>query len=159
MSPEAPAAISIRPEISDAIAAGRPVVALESTVFAHGLPGPVNLEAAARMTSAVREAGAVPAVVAILDGRLVVGLAEDEIRALADASDVAKVSIRDLAPVIASGGPGATTVAATMWTAGRTGIRVMATGGIGGVHRGGERTLDVSADLAVLSRTPVAVVC
>ena len=159
MTPEPTSRFEVRGEISDALAAGKPVVALESTVYAHGLPVPVSLDAATKMTAAVRDEGAVPAAVGILSGRIVVGLSEGEIGELAKARNVAKVGMRDLGPVTASSGRGATTVAATAWTAGRTGIRVLATGGIGGVHRGAERTFDVSADLAVLSRTPVAVVC
>ncbi len=149
----------IRPEVAAALAEGRPVVALETTVIAHGLPAPRNLEAARAMERALREAGAVPAAIGLLDGKVRVGLTPDETTHLAAAADVAKVSLRDLAPVLAQGSAGATTVAATMACAARAGIRMVATGGIGGVHRGGARSLDVSADLSELARSPVAVVC
>lgn len=149
----------IRPRIAAAIAAQRPVVALESTLITHGLPAPENLETALDLEAAVWETGAEPATIGILDGRLIVGLTEDELRRLASSEGAAKVSRRDLAAATASGAPGGTTVAATLWTAARAGIRVMATGGIGGVHRGGETSLDVSADLHELGRTRVVVVC
>jgi pseudouridine-5'-phosphate glycosidase len=145
--------------VAAAIAGGRPVVALESTVIAHGLPRPLNLETAREMEKAVREAGATPATVGVLDGKLVVGLSREQIGFLSEAENVAKVSRADLAAVLASGRPGATTVAGTMIAADFAGIRVFATGGIGGVHRGGENSLDISADLTELARTPVAVVC
>jgi pseudouridine-5'-phosphate glycosidase len=135
------------------------VVALESTLVTHGLPPPRNLEAAMRAEAAVRGRGAVPATVAIRDGRILVGLAPDELQALAIATRPTKVSTRDLAAALGRPGWGGTTVSATMIAAHHTGIRVFATGGIGGVHRGGELSLDVSADLAELARTPVAVVC
>lgn len=151
--------LDLRPAPRDALAARRPVVVLESTVFAHGLPRPQGVETALRMEEIVREAGAVPATVGLLDGRLVVGLQESEIRRLGESDDVAKVSTRDLGAVIATGGLGATTVAGTLVGARLAGIRVMATGGLGGVHRGGESSLDVSADLTELARSPVAVVC
>ena len=151
--------LDIRPEVAEALAAGRAVVALESTVIAHGLPAPRNIEAARGMAAAVRDAGAVPATVAVLDGRVRVGLSPAEVERLATADAVAKVSRRDLAAALAYQGLGATTVAATMACAARAGIRVFATGGLGGVHRGGERSLDISADLTELARSPVAVVC
>jgi len=151
--------LSVREDIAGDLAAGRPVVALESTVIAHGLPRPLNLEAAREMENAVREAGASPATVGILNGKLIVGLSPEQIAQLSEALDVAKVSRADLAPVLASGRPGATTVAGTMIVAHLAGIRIFATGGIGGVHRGGESSMDVSADLTELARTPVAVVC
>ena len=157
-----PKAIEIHPEVRDALQAGSAVVALESTVVAHGLPHPKNLEAAERMEAGVRQEGAVPAMIGVLGGRVVVGLSPEGISVLAgDAgdADVAKVSSRDLSALVASGRPGATTVAATAFVAARVGIHVMATGGIGGVHRGGEASLDISADLAEIARTPVAVVC
>jgi pseudouridine-5'-phosphate glycosidase len=135
------------------------VVALESTLITHGLPPPWNLEAAMRAEAAVRRRGAVPATVAIRDGRILVGLAPDELQALATATGASKVSRRDLAAALGRPGWVGTTVSATMIAAHRTGIHVFATGGIGGVHRGGELSLDVSADLAELARTPVAVVC
>jgi pseudouridine-5'-phosphate glycosidase len=151
--------LDVRVEVAAAMATGRPVVALESTVYAHGLPYPVNLEAAAAMEAAVREEGAVPATIGLLRGRAIVGLTSDEIEELATSPGVAKVSVRDIAPVIAAGLAGATTVAATAAIATRVSISVMATGGIGGVHRGGETSLDVSADLHELARSPIAVVC
>jgi pseudouridine-5'-phosphate glycosidase len=151
--------LDVRVEVAAALATGRPVVALESTVFAHGLPHPVNLQAAAAMEAAVREEGAVPATVGLLRGRAIVGLTSDEVEELADGLRVAKVNVHDIAPVIASRMPGATTVSATAALANSASISIMATGGIGGVHRGGEDSLDVSADLQELARAPVAVVC
>lgn len=151
--------LDIRPEIRDGLAAGRAVVALESTVIAHGLPHPHNLETALEMERRIRAAGALPATVGLIEGRAVVGLSEREIEAMATAESVAKVSRRDLAAVIAAGSIGATTVAATICLAARAGIPVMATGGIGGIHRGGAASLDHSADLDELARVPVGVVC
>ncbi|HXZ12251.1 MAG TPA: pseudouridine-5'-phosphate glycosidase [Candidatus Sulfotelmatobacter sp.] len=151
--------LEIRPEVAAALASGKPVVALESTVIAHGLPRPHNLETARRMEAVVRGEGAVPATIGLMNGRLVAGLSSEEIALFANAEHVAKVSRRDLSPVLVSGKPGATTVAATMWIAAEAGIRVFATGGIGGVHRGAQDTFDISADLAELARTPVAAVC
>ena len=151
--------LSIAPEVSAALAAGRPVVALESTIISHGMPYPQNLEMARRVEAIIREEGAVPATIAVADGRIHIGLDEALLHRLATAKDVAKLSRRDLAGILASGGLGATTVAATMIAAHLAGIRVFATGGIGGVHRGVEATMDVSADLDELARTPVAVVC
>lgn len=144
-------------EVEEALRAARPVVALESTVIAHGLPRPLNLETARRLEAIVREAGAVPATVAILGGALTVGLSDKELKHIAESSDVKKISRRDLALAVASEWDGATTVASTMWIAHRAGIRVFATGGIGGVHRGA--LPDVSADLPELARTPMLVVC
>ena len=134
-------------------------MALESTITTHGLPRPDNLAAAQAAEAAVRAAGAVPATVAIHDGRIRVGLASTELEALADARDIPKVSRQNLAGVLAQGGWGGTTVSATMIAAARAGIALFATGGIGGVHRGGETSMDISADLAELGRTPVTVVC
>jgi pseudouridine-5'-phosphate glycosidase len=151
--------ISVRSDIAGALAAGRPVVALESTVIAHGLPRPHNFTTALQMEAAVRETGALPATLAVLDGKLVVGLTEEEIAAVAETTDVAKASSSDLSAILASGRPGATTVAATAFIAARAGIDIVATGGIGGAHRGSENTFDISADLTELARTPVAVVC
>ncbi|MGO4727054.1 MULTISPECIES: pseudouridine-5'-phosphate glycosidase [unclassified Inquilinus] len=151
--------LSIAPEVSAALAAGRPVVALESTIISHGMPYPQNLEMAQRVEGIIREEGAVPATIAVADGRIHVGLDEALLHRLATAKDVAKLSRRDLGGILASGGLGATTVAATMIAAHLAGIRVFATGGIGGVHRGAETSFDVSADLDELARTPVAVVC
>ena len=152
------ARLELSDEVAGALAAGRPVVALESTVIAQGLPRPHNLEAARRMDAAVREAGAVPALIAVLGGRPTVGLGAAQLERLASGEGFVKASRRDLARLVAGGGNGATTVAATMALAHQAGIRVFATGGIGGVHRGGEASLDISADLAELARTPVAVV-
>jgi pseudouridine-5'-phosphate glycosidase len=144
-------------EIESAIAHRQPVVALESTVIAHGLPAPQNLETAQRLEQIVRAAGAAPATIAILKGRLHAGLAAEQIREIATNADVKKISTRDLAVAVAKGWHGATTVASTVWIAQRAGIQVFATGGIGGVHRG---TLpDISADLPELARTPLIVVC
>ncbi len=148
----------VREEVAAALAARRPVVALESTLIAHGLPWPRNLETARAAEAAVREAGAVPATVGLLKGRVVVGLSSDEIERFARAEDIAKASTRDLAALVARGGSGATTVAATLFVAARAGIRVFATGGIGGVHRDAGTSFDISADLAALARCPGAVV-
>jgi pseudouridine-5'-phosphate glycosidase len=144
-----------------AIAPGlkKPLVALESTVISHGLPYPDNLKTAAMLEQTVRENGANPATIALLDGQIRVGLNESELEVLAKAKGVAKVSRRDFGAVLASGKPGATTVAATMIAAHLAGIKVFATGGIGGVHRGAAQTFDISADLTELARTPVIVVC
>jgi pseudouridylate synthase len=147
----------IQPEVRTALEAGRPVVVLESTVISHGLPWPQNMETALNMEAAVRAGGAVPATVAILGGEVRVGLSAAEVEHLARAKGVWKVSRRDYPVVLARKLDGATTVAGTMMAAHWAGIRVFATGGIGGVHRG-DRT-DVSADLPELARTPVAVVC
>lgn len=134
-------------------------VALESTVIAHGLPRPENLASARACEAAVRESGAVPATVAIVGGNVRIGMSGDELSELASRPDVAKVTLQNLGAVCAAGGWGATTVAATAHLAARDGIRVFATGGIGGVHRGAERTFDVSADLTALSTTPIVTVC
>lgn len=151
--------LDVRPEVAAALAAKKPVVALESTVIAHGLPRPHNLETALRMEAAIRENGAVPATIGLLHGRLVVGLSREEVELLANTAGVAKASRRDLSLLLSSHKPGATTVAATMFIAHLAGLRVFATGGIGGVHRGVEESFDISADLTELARTPVAVVC
>lgn len=151
--------LAVAEEVAEALAGGRPVVALESTLIAHGLPAPRNQEVSLAMEAAIRAAGAVPATVAVLDGTIRVGLSPDEIGRLASArpGDVRKASRRDLAVAVAEGGMAATTVSATMIAAHMAGIAVFATGGIGGVHRGAP--FDVSADLTELGRTPVAVVC
>jgi pseudouridine-5'-phosphate glycosidase len=146
-------------EVASAIAARGAVVALESTVIAHGLPKPLNLETARGMEAEVRGAGATPATIALADGAAVVGADEALLQRLASADGVAKVSLRDIAPVLARRGLGATTVAATVEIAARAGIAVLATGGIGGVHRGAERSFDESADLEAIARNPVCVVC
>jgi len=152
--------LQLAPEVAQALAAGRPVVALESTLIGHGLPWPRNLETARRLERTVRRAGAVPATVAILDGELVVGLDGAGLERIARAGPrVVKVSRRDLAWVVARRLDGATTVAGTMMIAAAAGIGVFATGGIGGVHRGAGTSFDVSADLEELARSPVAVVC
>jgi pseudouridylate synthase len=151
--------LSLSQEIQVALAAQRPIVALESTVIAHGLPYPANLEIARDMEAVIRAEGAVPATIGLREGRIVVGLSLAEIEELATAKDVLKISRRDLAVALATGRLGATTVAGTMLCASLAGIRFFATGGIGGVHRGAETSMDISADLTELSRTPVLVVC
>lgn len=145
------------PEVLDARAANTPIVALESTVIAHGLPRPQNLETAQQLEVLVKESGCVPATIAILDGQLTVGLTDDQVRFIADAGDIKKISVRDLPIAVAQKWNGATTVASTSWIAARAGIKVFATGGIGGVHRGS--LPDISADLPVLASTPIVVVC
>jgi pseudouridine-5'-phosphate glycosidase len=147
------------PEVRAALEERRPIVALESTVIAHGLPYPTNVETALAMEEAIREEGAVPATIAIGGGQIRIGLERAEIEELARAQEVLKVSRRDLAVALATGRLGATTVAGTMLCAEMAGIRFFATGGIGGVHRGVESSMDISADLSELSRTPVLVVC
>ena len=149
--------LNIAPEVDDAMRNQRPVVALESTVIAHGLPRPQNLQTAHRLQEVVREAGAIPATVAIIEGKLTVGLSDDQVNALANGSDIRKISTRDISVAVAQGWNGATTVASTTWIAHRAGIKVFATGGIGGVHRGS--LPDVSADLPELARTSIIVVC
>lgn len=149
----------ISPAVDEALAAGRPVVALESTIISHGMPHPHNVETALRVEADIVEAGAVPATVAVLDGTLRIGVGPEDIERLATDPTVVKVSRRDLGVAIASGVPGGTTVAATMIGAAMAGIEVFATGGIGGVHRGAAETFDISADLQELARTNVAVVC
>ncbi|MDT5270098.1 MAG: pseudouridylate synthase [Acidobacteriota bacterium] len=144
-------------EVRAAIDEGRAVVALESTVISHGLPRPQNLETARRLEQTVREGGAVAATVAVLGGRLCVGLEEGQLARLAEGEGVRKVSRRDLPLVVSRGEDGATTVAGTLWIASRAGVKVFATGGIGGVHRG--QLPDISADLPELARTPMTVVC
>ncbi len=147
------------PEVAAALDAGTPVVALESTIITHGMPYPRNLEMAARVEATVRDGGATPATIAVLDGALHVGLTADQTEALAQARDVAKLSRADLPVAMATGRTGATTVAATMIAARAAGIEVFATGGIGGVHRGAEQSFDISADLQELAQTAVTVVC
>lgn len=149
---------TLSPEVSDALANGAPVVALESTIITHGMPWPQNLETARAVEEAVRANGATPATIAVIEGALHVGLDDTSLTALAQAKDVAKLSRADLAVCMAQGGTGATTVAATMIAAAQAGIAVFATGGIGGVHRGAETTFDISADLHELAQTPVTVV-
>jgi len=151
--------LAIAPGVRDALRAGRPVVALESTLITHGFAAPLNLEAARRAEAAVRGAGAEPATVAVHDGRLRVGLSDGDLEELAGEPAPRKASRSTLAMALVEGGWAGTTVAATMIAAHLAGIRVFATGGIGGVHRGGAQSLDISADLDELARTPVLVVC
>lgn len=145
-------------EVRQALVDGSPVVALESTIISHGMPYPQNVEMATEVERIIREGGAVPATIAVLDGRPRIGLADDDLELLATSGDVTKVSVRDLPYVVSRGLHGATTVAATMRLASLASIRVFVTGGLGGVHRGAERTFDISADLTELSTTSVAVV-
>lgn len=152
--------LDISPEVAAALAAGKPVVALESTIISHGMPYPKNVETALHVEQTIRDAGAVPATIAILGGRLKAGLSADEIEYLGKTGrSVAKVSRRDLPVIVARKADGATTVATTMLIAHMAGIQVFATGGIGGVHRGAETTMDISADLEELAQTPVMVIC
>jgi pseudouridine-5'-phosphate glycosidase len=151
--------LDIRPEVAAALEARRPVVALESTLIAHGLPWPANLETAQAAESAVRGEGALPATVAVWQGRPVIGLDSTQLEQLAQQSDVRKASSRDLAAAMVQGASAATTVAATMVLAHHAGLRVFATGGIGGVHPGAAAAFDISADVIELARTPVAIVC
>jgi pseudouridine-5'-phosphate glycosidase len=152
------AAPNLSDEVADALAGGGAVVALESAIITHGMPAPRNVETALAVEAAIRAGGAVPATIAVLDGRLHVGMTPEEIAGLAERTDAAKISRADLAVTIATGGTGATTVAATMIAAWRGGVEVFATGGIGGVHRGARESFDVSADLHELATTPVSVV-
>ena len=151
--------IILSDEVQAALQEQRPVVALESTVIAHGLPYPANIEVALAMEAMIRSEEAIPATIGIRDGKIKIGLTLDEITRLGTAQNVQKVSRRDLAFTLATGQPGATTVAGTMLCAHMAGIHFFATGGIGGVHRGAETSMDISADLTELSRTPVLVVC
>jgi pseudouridine-5'-phosphate glycosidase len=149
----------VHPEVSHALAARQPVVALESTIISHGLPRPDNLRIAREFEAEVRDAGAVPATIAVVDGVPHIGLDDDALAAVATREDVDKCGVRDLAVVCARGGMGATTVAATAHLAARAGIGVFATGGLGGVHRGARESWDESADLGWLARTEIVVVC
>lgn len=151
--------LQFSPEVAAARAEGRPIVALESTIITHGMPYPRNLETAWQVEDAVRDAGATPATIAVLEGQLHIGLDEGQLETLAKAQNVAKLSRADLPVCLATGGTGATTVAATMIAAHTAGIATFATGGIGGVHRGAEHSFDISADLQELAQTPVTVVC
>ena len=152
--------LDVSPEVAEALAAGKPVVALESTIISHGMPYPQNVETALAVESIIRENGAVPATIAFIGGRLKAGCTKEEIEYLGKAGvKVTKASRRDLAVLCARGADGATTVTTTMIIAHMAGIRVFATGGIGGVHRGAETTMDISADLEELAQTPVMVVC
>ncbi len=149
--------VDLSPDVAEALAEGRPVVALESTIISHGLPRPDNLVAAREFEQLLLDVGVTPATVAVLDGRLKAGLTEDELRRVAD-EDIVKLSVRDLPIAVGTGASGATTVAATSFIADRAGIRVFATGGLGGVHRGAQESFDESADLTILSRVPITVV-
>ncbi|HEX2553808.1 MAG TPA: pseudouridine-5'-phosphate glycosidase [Microvirga sp.] len=151
--------LDVAPEVAEALHAGRAVVALESTIITHGMPHPENVATARAVEAVVRDGGAVPATIAIIEGRIKVGLSPEELDWLGTARDVLKLSRADLPFAVAGGRHGATTVAATMICADLAGVRVFATGGIGGVHRGVEESLDISADLDELARTPVTVVC
>jgi pseudouridine-5'-phosphate glycosidase len=150
--------LQFSPEVTAARANGSPIVALESTIITHGMPYPQNVEVAAQVEDDIRAAGAVPATIAVLDGRLHIGLDHAQLQTLGQTKGVAKLSRADLAACLATGGTGATTVAATMIAAHHAGIAVFATGGIGGVHQGAETTFDISADLHELAQTPVTVV-
>ena len=152
--------LDVNPEVAAAVAAGKPVVALESTIISHGMPYPQNVETALNVEKVIRENGAVPATIAILGGRLKAGLTPEEIEYLGKTGQaVTKASRRDLPVLVAKGMDGATTVTTTMMIAHMAGINIFATGGIGGVHRGAETTMDISADLEELANTPVMVVC
>jgi len=150
--------IKIQPEISDALAAGKPLVALESTIISHGMPYPQNIKTALEVESVIRHNGAIPVTIAILDGKMCVGLDRNQLEKLANSPNVWKVSLRDMPYVLSQKLIGATTVAATMRIASLAGIQVFATGGIGGVHRGAENSMDISADLTEMAHTNVAVV-
>ena len=152
-------AIKFSAEVADAIKAGKPVVALESTIISHGLPRPSNLEVALECERIVREAGAVPATIALLDGKILVGLERSELEAIANRDDILKASIRDLAIIVAQGKSAATTVAATAHIAAMAGIHVFATGGLGGVHRGANESFDESADLTALANVDMTMIC
>ena len=151
--------LDVLPEIQDALNKNKPVVALESTILSHGMPYPENVDFAAEVEKVVRAEGAIPATTALIDGRVKVGLSPQELQIMCKAENVGKVSRRDMASYLAMKKTGATTVATTMICAAMAGVKVFATGGIGGVHRNGEVTMDVSADLQELKQTPVAVVC
>ncbi|MBZ9688826.1 pseudouridine-5'-phosphate glycosidase [Clostridium estertheticum] len=151
--------LDIKPEVAKALKEGRAVVALESTIISHGMPYPRNVETALKVEEIIRENGAVPATIAILNGRLKVGLTREEIEILGSGKNVIKTSRRDIPFIIANKADGATTVASTMIIAALAGVKVFATGGIGGVHRGAEQTFDISADLQELAHTSVAVIC
>ena len=152
--------LDLSPEVDAALKAGKPVVALESTIISHGMPYPQNVETALRVEQTIREGGATPATIAVIGGRLKAGLTAEEIEYLGKkGTAVTKASRRDLPVLVARGDDGATTVTTTMIIAAMAGIKVFATGGIGGVHRGAETTMDISADLEELARTPVMVIC
>ncbi len=152
-------AIKLSAEVASALKAGKPVVALESTIISHGLPRPSNLEVALECERIVRDAGAVPATIALLDGKILVGLEGPELEAIANRDDISKASIRDLAIIVAQGKSAATTVAATAHIAALAGIHVFATGGLGGVHRGANESFDESADLTALANVDMTMIC
>ncbi|WP_088008205.1 pseudouridine-5'-phosphate glycosidase [Indiicoccus explosivorum] len=152
-------ALTYTSEVKEALDTGKAVVALESTIISHGMPYPQNVETARELEKIIREAGAVPATIALMDGKIKIGLTDEELEMLGNSSDAAKASRRDIGYLLATKQTGATTVAATMICADLAGIRIFATGGIGGVHRGAETTMDISADLEELGQTNVAVVC
>ena len=152
-------AIKLSTEVANALKAGKPIVALESTIISHGLPRPSNLEVALECERIVRDAGAVPATIALLDGKILVGLERSELEAIANRDDISKASIRDLAIIVAQGKSAATTVAATAHIAALTGIHVFATGGLGGVHRGANESFDESADLTALANVDMTMIC
>lgn len=151
--------IDIHPEVAKALSEGRPVVALESTIISHGMPYPQNVETAREVENIIRGKGVVPATIAILKGRIKVGLTDEELEYLGNAKEVAKASRRDIPFIVSMGKDGATTVAATMICADLAGIKIFVTGGIGGVHRNAQETFDISADLTELGQTSVAVIC
>ena len=151
--------LSIQPEVAEALASGKPVVALESTIISHGMPYPQNVQMANKVEGIVRENGAVPATIAIMDGKIKIGLTPEDLEILATTDHAVKVSRRDIADVVAKKQIGAATVATTMICAHMAGIKFFVTGGIGGVHRGYEEAMDVSADLDELAMTPVTVIC
>ncbi|MEO0016354.1 MAG: hypothetical protein RL589_835 [Actinomycetota bacterium] len=152
-------AIKLSAEVANALKAGKPVVALESTIISHGLPRPSNLEVALECERIVRDAGAVPATIALLDGKILVGLERSELEAIANRDDISKASIRDLAIIVAQGKSAATTVAATAHIAALAGVHVFATGGLGGVHRGANESFDESADLTALANVDMTMIC
>ena len=152
-------AIKLSAEVASALKAGKPVVALESTIISHGLPRPSNLEVALECERIVRDAGAVPATIALLDGKILVGLERSELEAIANRDDIFKASIRDLAIIVAQGKSAATTVAATAHIAALAGIHIFATGGLGGVHRGANESFDESADLTALANVDMTMIC
>lgn len=152
-------AIKLSVEVEAALKAGKPVVALESTIISHGLPRPSNLEVALECERIVRDAGAVPATIALLDGKILVGLERSELEAIANRDDISKASIRDLAIIVAQGKSAATTVAATAHIAALAGIHIFATGGLGGVHRGANESFDESADLTALANVDMTMIC
>ena len=152
--------LDVKPEVAEAISQGKPVVALESTIISHGMPYPQNVETALKVEEIIRENGAVPATIAVIGGRLKAGLSPEEIEYFGKkGQEITKASRRDLAVLCARGEDGATTVTTTMMIAHMAGIKFFATGGIGGVHRGAETTMDISADLEELAHTPVMVIC